>query len=66
VEARSRASSHTAKEFIDKLLRQMLFKVKAIQVYGGSEFYSEFEREYERRAIRLFVSPPRSPKLNSP
>ena len=64
VEARSRASSHTAKEFISTLLRQMPFKVKAIQVDGGSEFYSEFERECERNSIRLFVLPPRSPKLN--
>jgi len=63
VEARTRASSHTAKEFIDTVLRQMPFKVKAIQVDGGSEFYSEFERECEYRAIRLFVLPPRSPKL---
>ena len=65
MEARSRASSHTAKEFIDKLLRQMPFKVKALQVDGGSEFYSEFERECERRAIKLFVLPPRSPELNA-
>jgi len=64
VEARSRASSHTAKEFIDTLLRGMPFKVKAIQVDGGSEFYSEFERECECRGIKLFVLPPRSPKLN--
>ncbi len=62
--SKEQSNSHTAKEFIDKLLRQMPFKVKAIQVYGGSEFYSEFERECERRAIRLFVFPPRSPKLN--
>ncbi|MCH7641282.1 transposase [Patescibacteria group bacterium] len=64
VEARSRATSHTAKEFIDTLLRGMPFKVKAIQVDGGSEFYSEFERECECRGIKLFVLPPRSPKLN--
>lgn len=64
VEARTRASSHTAKEFISTLLRGMPFKVKAIQVDGGSEFYSEFERECESRGIKLFVLPPRSPKLN--
>ncbi len=64
VEARTRASSHTAKEFISILLRGMPFKVKAIQVDGGSEFYSEFERECESRGIKLFVLPPRSPKLN--
>ena len=42
----------------------MPFRVKAIQVDGGSEFQAEFERECERRGIFLFVLPPRSPKLN--
>jgi len=42
----------------------MPFKVRALQVDGGSEFYSEFEEECERRKIRLFVLPPKSPKLN--
>ena len=64
IEARSRATSHTAKEFLDTLDKQMPFKVKAIQVDGGSEFYSEFERECESKGIRLFVLPPKSPKLN--
>jgi hypothetical protein len=31
---------------------------------GGSEFYSDFEEECQRRKIRLFVLPPKSPKLN--
>jgi putative transposase len=31
---------------------------------GGAEFYSEFEEECERRKIRLFVLPPKSPKVN--
>ena len=42
----------------------MPFKVKALQVDGGSEFYSDFEEECQRRKIRLFVLPPKSPKLN--
>jgi len=58
VEVRSRATSHTAKEFLDTLDKQMPFKVKVIQVDGGSEFYSEFERECESKGIRLFVLPP--------
>jgi len=37
VEARSRASSHTAKEFIDTLLRQMPLKVKAMLSFGRHE-----------------------------
>jgi putative transposase len=64
VEARSRATAHTAMEFIKTLQRRMPFTVRAIQVDGGSEFYAEFEQECQRRGIRLFVLPPKSPKLN--
>jgi len=32
---------------------------------GGSEFEAVFEHECERRNIKFFVLPPRSPKLNS-
>jgi len=42
----------------------MPFPVKAIQVDGGSEFQDAFERECQRRGIKLFVLTPRSPKLN--
>jgi putative transposase len=64
MEARGRATATTAKEFIETLGQRMPFKVKALQVDGGSEFYSEFEEECERRKIRLFILPPKSPKLN--
>ena len=64
IEVRHRATATTAKEFIETLERRMPFKVKALQVDWGSEFYSEFEQECERRKIRLFVLPPKSPKLN--
>ena len=42
----------------------MPFPIRAIQVDGGSEFQDAFEEECQRRGIRLFVLPPRSPKLN--
>ena len=64
IEARTRATSRTAKEFLDTVHRGMPFKIKAIQVDGGSEFYSEFEQECQRTGIKLFVLPPKSPKLN--
>jgi len=64
IEARRRATATTAKEFIETLEQRMPFKVKALQVDGGSEFYSEFEEECERRKLRLFILPPKSPKLN--
>ena len=65
LEAHSRATSHTASSFIDIMLERMPFPIKTIQVDGGSEFQDAFEEECQRRGIRLFVLPPRSPKLNS-
>lgn len=38
--------------------------MKAIRVDGGSEFEAIFEEECQRRGIKLFVLPPRSPKPN--
>jgi len=64
LEAHTRASSHTAAAFINALLRRMPFPIKVIQVDGGSEFQDAFEEECQRRGIKLFVLPPRSPKLN--
>lgn len=64
LEAHTRASSHTAADFMDTLLRRMPFPVRVIQVDGGSEFQDAFEEECRRRGIKLFVLPPRSPKLN--
>lgn len=60
----SRATAGTARDFLDRLLERMPSPVKAIQVDGGSEFEAVFEEECCRRGIRLFVLPPRSPKLN--
>ena len=50
--------------FIDVLLKRMPFPIRAIQVDGGSEFQDAFEEECRKRDIKLFVLPPRSPKLN--
>lgn len=64
VEASSQATAASAARFIMTILRRMPFKVKAIQVDGGSEFQSIFEETCQKLGIRLFVLPPRSPKLN--
>jgi putative transposase len=60
----SRATASTAAHFLDKLGQRMPFTIRGIQVDGGSEFEAIFEEECRRRNIRLFVLPPRSPKLN--
>jgi len=58
------ANARIAAQFLDTLQERMPFPVKAIQVDGGSEFEAVFEKECQSRGIRLFVLPPRSPKLN--
>jgi putative transposase len=60
----SRATATTAACFLDKLEKCMPFPIRAVQVDGGSEFEAVFEEECQRRNIKLFVLPPRSPKLN--
>jgi len=64
VSVHSRANASTAAHFLDTLESRMPFPVRAIQVDGGSEFEAIFEEECQRRDIKLFVLPPRSPKLN--
>jgi transposase InsO family protein len=64
IEAHLHATSKAAAAFLDTVQKRMPFPVKAFQVDGGSEFAAAFEKECQRRGIRLFVLPPRSPKLN--
>jgi len=64
VSVHSRATATTAAHFLNTLESRMPFPVRAIQVDGGSEFEAIFEEECQRRGIKLFVLPPRSPKLN--
>lgn len=60
----SRATAATAARFVDTIELRMPFRVRAIQVDGGSEFHAAFEEVCQSRGIKLFVLPPRSPKLN--
>ena len=64
LEAHSRATAGTARQFLGRVMERMPFAVKAIQVDGGSEFQAEFEQACAAQGIRLFVLPPHSPKLN--
>jgi putative transposase len=59
-----RSTAANAVRFLDTLEQRMPFPLKAIQVDGGAEFEALFEEECQRRGIKLFVLPPRSPKLN--
>jgi transposase InsO family protein len=64
IQVHRRATAHTATAFLEALEARMPFRVKAIQVDGGSEFQAQFEQACAERGIRLFVLPPHSPKLN--
>jgi putative transposase len=64
ITAGDRVHSRAAARFIDEVQARMPFSIRAFQVDGGGEFAAEFERECCKRGIRLFVLPPRSPKLN--
>jgi putative transposase len=58
------ASASAAKDLLDKLLASAPFKVKGIQVDGGSEFMSVFEDHCRDKRLELVVLPPKRPDLN--
>jgi transposase InsO family protein len=64
VEAYRSATAGNASKFLDTLIERAPFPVRGIQVDGGSEFMAQFEQACADKDIRLFVLPPRSPKLN--
>lgn len=59
-----RPTSRTAERVLTEDLPRFGFPVRAIQIDGGSEFKAAFERACAAQGIRLYVLPPRSPKLN--
>ena len=60
----TRATAKNAREFLKHVIDKFEFKIKSIQVDGGSEFMAEFEDLCEELGIKLYVLPPRSPKIN--
>jgi putative transposase len=64
IEVPRRATSTPATLFLETLERRLPFPLRALQVDGGSEFPAVFEKACQQRGLRLFVLPPRSPKLN--
>jgi len=64
LEVHRRATATAATLFLDALQRRLPFPWRALQVAGGSEFAAVFEDACRQRGLRLFVLPPRSPKLN--
>jgi transposase InsO family protein len=64
VELGRRATASAAATVLDRLAERMPFPVRAISIDNGAEFMADFETACQTRGIRLFVLPPRSPKLH--
>jgi len=64
VAAHDRGSSRAAERVLREAFPRFGFPVRAIQIDGGSEFQASFEAACQAMGIRLFMLPPRSPKLN--
>ena len=61
----TKANSANGALFLDELCKFFPFKIYSIQVDGGSEFMADFEELCKQKNIKLYVLPPRSPKLNA-
>ena len=57
-------TSGAGAEFLHHLKMKFPFRVRAIQIDGGSEFMDEFEKACQRSKILLFVNPPHRPEMN--
>jgi len=64
MKAYRRQSSGAAAEFLHHLKMKFPFRIKAIQIDGGSEFMDAFEEACRRSRILLFVNPPHRPEMN--
>ena len=64
VDVYKNATSKNAALFLEKVIDEMPFFITGIQIDGGSEFMGEFEEACRRHQLKLYVLPPRSPKLN--
>jgi transposase InsO family protein len=64
VELGRQATAAAAAAVLDRLAERMPFPVRAISIDNGSEFMAQFEAACQARGVRLFVLPPRSPKLH--
>ncbi len=60
----SNATAINAREFLKEVREELEFEIKSIQVDGGVEFMGEFEDYCEEEGIKLYLLPPRSPKMN--
>jgi putative transposase len=60
----SNATANLATKALEAIIARSPFRIRAIQVDGGSEFMASFEDACKEKGVLLFELPPRSPKLN--
>jgi putative transposase len=59
-----RQTSTAPADFLHHLKTKFPFRIKAIQIDGGSEFMDQFEEACRRLEITLFTNPPGCPEMN--
>lgn len=64
MKAYKRQTSTAAADFLHHLKTKFPFRIRAIQIDGGSEFMDQFEEACRRAKILLFLNPPRRPQFN--
>lgn len=61
----TKANSANGAMFLEELCKFFPFEISSIQVDGGGEFMADFEQLCKKKGIKLYVLPPKSPKLNA-
>jgi transposase InsO family protein len=64
LKAYKRQTSTAAADFLQYMKKKFPFKIRAIQIDGGSEFMDQFEEACQKENILLCVNPPRCPEMN--
>ena len=59
-----RQTSTAGMDFLHYLRKKFPFRVRALQIDGGSEFKDQFEAACQQVGLPLYVNPPRTPELN--
>lgn len=63
--AYTKVTSNTAKDFLDRLILFMPFRITAIQTDNGSEYLMYFHKECIKRGITHYFSHPQTPEENT-
>jgi transposase InsO family protein len=59
-----RQTSTAGADFLHYLRKKFPFRLRALQIDGGSEFKAQFEAACQQIGLPLYINPPRCPELN--